>query len=301
MPKTALFIALAATAFTNPAHAAICLEINESVDQLDENERQAALFLLKEGLMENGAVVEGDCTDSWSVTHLRLGGSITVSAASSNRRLKLTVSNEADLPGIYSQIANAIVHNKEIGDSLGRDNVTADQAQPKRVEAEFMSIVRFGGTLYPPAGAAVSPTFGGGMRVELDTWAIDFSGQVALPPDALQGTFFAASAHLNGLYFLKGQANHSFYVGGGLGYGVIAYEDAGSVGGAGFDLQGIGGFEMFRASTMRMLVQGNVGLPLYVVDGADTWSPRFGLSIGIGYKPQPGGGHGSVPWWALFL
>jgi hypothetical protein len=300
MPKTLLFFALAVPVFANQAHAAICVEINESTDQLNESERQSALFLLKEGLLENGAVVEGDCSDNWSLTHLRLGGSITVSAVSPNRRLKLTVSSEADLPGVYSQIANAIVHNKEIGDSLARDNVTRDQASPKRVKAEFMSIVTFGGTLYPPAGAAVAPTFGFGMRVELDTWAIDVSGKVALPPDALQAAFFSASGHLNGLYFLDGQANHSFYVGGGLGYGGIAYESAGNLSGAGFDLQGIGGFEMFRASTMRMLVQGHAGLPLYVLDGADTWSPQFGLSIGIGYKPQPGSS-GGVPWWALFL
>jgi hypothetical protein len=282
------------------AQAAICVEINASADQLNENERQSALFLLRESLAENGAQVEGECSDTWAITHLRLGGSITVSAASSSRRLKLTVSNEVDLPGIYSQIANAIVHNKEIGDSLARDNVTADQAQPKRVEADFLSTVSFGGTLYPPAGVALSPTLGFGMRVELDTWAIDVSGQVALPPDSLEGAFFAASGHLNGLYFLDGQANHSFYAGGGLGYGVIAYGEAESIGGAGFDLQGIGGFEMFRASTMRMLVQGNVGLPMYVMDGADSWSPRYGLSIGIGYKPQPSAHNSNAPWWALF-
>ncbi len=300
MSKLPILLALTTASLAHEAQAAICVEVNASADQLDENERQSALFLLKESLAENGAIVEGDCSDTWTLTHLRLGGSITVSAVSSTRRMKLTASNEVDLPGIYSQIANAIVHNKEIGDSLTRDNVTADQAQPKRVEAEFMSVVSFGGTLYPPAGMAVSPTFGFGMRVELDTWAIDVSGQLALPPDSLQGAFFAGSGHLNGLYFLDGQANHSFYFGGGLGYGAIAYDNNNSLGGAGFDLQGLGGFEMFRASTMRMLVQGNVGLPLYAIDGADAWSPRFGLSIGVGYKPPPGTSN-NMPWWTLFL
>jgi hypothetical protein len=89
-------------------------------------------------------------------------------------------------------------------------------------------------------------------------------------------------------------------LGGGLGYGGISYGDDENLGGSGFDLQGIGGFELFRASTMRMFVQTNIGLPLYSIDGAEAWSPTIGLSLGVGYKPEGGRG-GNVPWWALFL
>jgi len=283
------------------AEAAICVEINQEADQLSESEQTSAIYLLKEALMENGASVEGECSDTWSLTHLRLGDSITVSAASPARRLKLTVSYAGDLPGVYSQIGNAIVHNLEIGDSLNRENVTADQAQPRRVNAEFMTTLMFGGTLYPPAGFAVAPTFGGGMRVELDSWAIDVTGRFALPLDDVDGAFFAGAGHLNALYFLDGQTNHTLYLGGGLGYSGILYEDGDNhPGGSGFDAQAIGGFEFFRASTMRMFVQGNVGLPLYAIDGADSWSPTIGLSIGVGYKP-PESRHSGGPWWTRLL
>lgn len=287
--------ALAAIALSSQAQAATCVEINQESDQLEEAEQQSALFLLKEGLLENGAVVEGECSNTWSLTHLRLGGSITVSAVSSERRLKLTVSSERDLPDIYSQMAGAIVSNKDIEDSIGRDNVTMDQAHTQRVEADFMSIFSIGGTLYPPAGYSILPTFSAGLRVELDSWAIDISGKIAAPLYGDQDLFVAAG-HLNALYFLNGTDNHSLYIGGGPGLSVLASHNR-----AGFDGQLIGGYEMFRASTMRMFVQGNVGIPLYTVDGAGSWSPTIGLSFGIGYKPQPNNRSGNVPWWTLFL
>jgi hypothetical protein len=291
---------LGAMGLSSQAQAATCVEINQESDQLGENEQQSALFLLKEGLLENGATVEGECSDTWTLTHLRLGGSITVSAVSSERRLKLTVSTERDLPDIYSQMAEAIVSNKDIKDSIGRDNVTMDQAHTQRVKADYMTIFSFGGTLYSPAGYSILPTFGAGLRVELDSWAIDISGKFAAPLYGDQD-LFVASGHLNALYFLNGTDNHSLYIGGGPGLSVLAESDSSTAEGAGFDGQLIGGYEMFRASTMRMFVQGNVGVPLYTVDGADTWSPTIGLSFGIGYRPQPNNNGGNVPWWASFL
>jgi hypothetical protein len=300
MLKSLLSLVLATAVLSSESLAATCVEINQESDQLGETEQQSALFLLKEGLLENGAVVEGECSSTWALTHLRLGGSITVSAVSSDRRLKLTVSSERDLPDIYSQMADAIVSNKDIEDSIRRDNVTMDQAHTQRVKADYMTIFSFGGTMYPPAGASVIPTFGTGLRVELDKWAIEVSGKLALPIYE-NNNFFAASGHLSALYFLNGTDNHSLYVGGGPGFSILAEGDSSTAEGAGFDGQLIGGYEMFRASNMRMFLQSNIEIPLYTIDGADSWSPKIGLNFGIGYRPQPNNNGGNVPWWALFL
>ena len=85
-----------------------------------------------------------------------------------------------------------------------------------------------------------------------------------------------------------------------LGFGAMGWQDGNRDGdGAGFELRGTAGYEMFRVTTMRMFFQADLIAPLYDIE-ADSWAPTVSFSVGIGYKPQPNHG-GSVPWWTLFL
>jgi hypothetical protein len=177
-----------------------------------------------------------------------------------------------------------------LADSMDRQNVTIEQANPRRVAGDFMTTLRFGGTaVIPPTD--LLPTFGAGFRVELDQWAVDVAGQFAFNSDGDQGM---VSGHLNGLRFQHPTANHSAYLGAGLGYGIVGNN---SDTGQGFEAHGILGYELLRASTIRMFGQLDAMLPLYTVD--DAWAPYVILSFGVGYKQPPSSGN-NIPWWALF-
>jgi len=169
----------------------------------------------------------------------------------------------------------------------------------RRAKSEYMATLMFGGTAYPPIGGIVAPTLGGGFRVEMDRWAIDANGKVALPVGEASGGdyLFAMNGHLNAIRFVDPLANDSLFYGGGLGYGIVGWEKGSESGeGYGFEARGIAGYEMFRASTMRFFVQMDLVAPLYSID-ADYWSPTLGMSIGIAYKPRPN----SIPWWAILF
>lgn len=280
---------LLALALSRPAFAETCVAIDEERDTLSEEERQAARSLFEGALREAGeAVSRTRCTAHWSLYHVRLGQSVTAFATSPSGVRHRRVERIEDLPAAYSQLAKALRYGFSDDNDSGamtRKNVTGPQVAPARVEADALWYLKIGYAGGLAQELDTGPAFGFGRRWELDRFALDVSFLEFSAIDS--DNFMAEYVGISALHFLAPQANHSGYLGLGLGLGSQTFAQ-GSIEGNGF-LHGkvVAGYELFRASTLRLFTQVDVKLPFYAAGGeteSDRYVPVFGLSLGAGWS-----------------
>jgi len=96
-------------------------------------------------------------------------------------------------------------------------------------------------------------------------------------------------------YFLDSQANHTPYLGAGLSWGGNTVPTAdGDYTGSGLQGELMAGYEMFRASTLRLFVEADATLPMYRTsrvsfspegesDREYKYAPMFTLALGLGW------------------
>jgi hypothetical protein len=218
-----------------------------------------------------------------------------------------------DLPALYSQMARSIVTGRPLSSlaNIDRTNVTATQATARRYYSDSIWYGRLGyGSVFGD-NAYATPSVGVGFRAELDSFGIDISFlnfQFESSDDWYSSGASASSLlKLSGLYFLNAKANSTPYFGGGLSYGNTSF------GGGGYDFyqpsqnhqywtpwEGRGlqseltvGYELARATSLRMFVQADAVLPLYEVSSTTygrygpirsdrRYAPSFIVSLGIG-------------------
>lgn len=285
------------------AAASSCVTIDEERDSLTDKESQSARTLLEEALAEAGVTVAREgCDETWTLYHVRLGKSITVVVQSPRGTRRERVKKVEDLPATYHQLARAIVsgtENTTSGSNVDRRNVTDTQSQRKRVTADAVWYAKLGYGSTPAAGFHGGPAFGFGRRWELDSVGINLGFlNFILYQDSEE--FRGASVgwiDLGADYFFDPYANSTAYVGAGLslgshtipGSGDEEYENAGLQGKATL------GYEMFRASTIRLSAQFDATLPMYrlsrtvydpttaIEDEQHVYSPTFQLSLGLGW------------------
>jgi len=191
--------------------------------------------------------------------------------------------------------------------ALDRTNVTEAQSIAHRVHSDSIWYARIGyGALFGDHAYA-TPSFGFGYRAELDSLGIDVSflnyqfRNLAFDyysPSASAGSLLK----LSGLYFLDPHANRTAYLGGGLSYGNTSFSDSrpDSLGlyrsqweGSGLQSELTIGYELARATSLRMFLQADAVLPFYQVAAATfsrggvvstdhRYAPSFIVSIGIG-------------------
>ena len=128
---------------------------------------------------------------------------------------------------------------------------------------------------------------GFGYRAELDRLAIDISflnAQFRTSSYASSGASAASMVKLSGLYFLNPTSNLSGYFGAGLSYGRRSFGGWSSGTGETFTTQWDGsglqgeltvGYELARATSLRLFVQADAVLPFYEVTSETI--TRFGL------------------------
>ena len=115
--------------------------------------------------------------------------------------------------------------------------------------------------------------------------------------DDSAGASFLAT--IGAVHFLDPVANNSVFVGGGLGLGSIGVgKGDDTFQGAGLHVKAMAGYEFFRASNMRLLIQADVTLPLYdlevessddngmAVEGDSKYAPVVGLTVGGGWSKE---------------
>lgn len=279
------------------AAATACVQIDEERDGLTEKERQSTRTLFEEALGEAGVEVGREaCTETWTLYHVRLGKSITVVAQGPNGTRRERVKSIEDLPATYHQLAHAIVNrteNTSDGASVDRRNVTSAQRERRRVSADAIWYAKLGYGSTPAAGYHGGPAFGFGRRWELDRIGINLGFLNFIlyqDSDEFEGSSIGW-IDLGADYFFSPFANGSAYVGAGVSLGTHTIPDPdGNYENAGLQGKGTLGYEMFRASTIRLFFHFDATLPMYRLtrsapDGSEerVYSPTFQLSLGLGW------------------
>ena len=315
----AAFLCLAAA----EAGAQVCVRIDESQDTLTQNDRVAAVLLLTREFAMAGEQPAPDCSTPYLLAHIKLGNSITVTLSGPKGERQGTALGLDDLPALYNQMVRSLLTGRPMTGLavVDRSNVTAAQATAQRVHSDSFTYARLGyGGIF--AGHTYgTPSFGFGYRAELDKVALDVS---FLNLQVGQSESYGSSAtaggaslvKLSGLYLLNRHANSTPYLGGGLSWGRTYINDAypaeftpigtgpaGTIyyyntGGRGSGLQGelTAGYELGRATTIRMFMQADAILPFYSVtsqtissrglvsSSTRRYTPSLVLSVGLGWQ-----------------
>ena len=189
---------------------------------------------------------------------------------------------------------------------VDRTNVTSAQASSERVPADGFWYARLGyGGLFGDRTYG-TPAIGFGYRVELDSIGVDVSFlnyQISSSND--YGYYGSSSRHafagsllkLEGLYFIHPEANKSTYVGGGMSWGGTTFGNGWN--GSGLQGELTAGYELPRASALRMFVQADAVLPFYQVSATrfpvnyrlnspiiteHRYAPSLVVSMGFGWQ-----------------
>jgi hypothetical protein len=105
------------------------------------------------------------------------------------------------------------------------------------------------------------------------------------------GSFVGSLLKLEGLHFTNPTGNTTAYFGGGLSYGGTTFGS--NWHGSGLQGELTVGYELPRASTLRVFVQADAVLPFYTATAqtfssksgyttAHRYAPSFGVSLGLG-------------------
>lgn len=286
------------------AYADVCVAIDSTRDTLPPQDQTAAVLLVTRQFELAGEhVLPPGCPDQYLVSHIRLGNVITVNLSGPNGRREATALGMDDLPSLYNQMVRSIVTGRPMTglNVVDRTNVTASQATARRVYSDSLWYARLGyGSIFGERSYG-APALGFGYRAELDSLAIDVSFlnyqfQTHYADYDTDGAFAMSLLKLSGLYFVSPQANRTPYLGGGLSYGSRKFGSdyrPGPTGvyHTGWDGNGLQGeltvgYELARATTLRMFVQADAVLPFYQVT-SETYSSRFGvLSTDRRYSPS---------------
>jgi hypothetical protein len=284
------------------ASASACVQIDAARDGLSDPERESTRTLFEEALGEAGvSVAREGCNETWTLYHVRLGESITVVVQSPRGTRRERVQRIEDLPAIYHQLAHSIesgTTNTNDSGNVDRRNVTDAQVEQRRVTADAIWYAKLGYGSTPAAGFHGGPAFGFGRRWELDSICINLGFlNFIMYQDADE--FSGASAgwiELGADYFFDSYANSSAYMGAGLSLGNHSIPDPdGAYENAGLQGKLTLGYEMFRASTIRLIAHLDATLPMYrlsrtvvePITGLEheqhVYSPTAQLSLGLGW------------------
>ena len=306
--RVSLTVFLIGTA--SAAGADVCIAIDESRDTFAPRDRAAAILLVSTQFETEGErVVPGGCAKSFVLFHAQLGNLVVVTISGQGTTWQATALTLDDLPAIYSQMVRSIVTGRPMTglNVVDRTNVTSSQAVSRRVHSDSLWYGRLGyGAVF--AGRTYgTPAIGFGYRAELDSFAIDvafLNYQFASPGNySSTGASAFSLLKLSGLRFLDAQANRSAYFGGGLSYGYRSISRGGypyalgsySTSWSGSGLQGelTAGYELARATSLRVFVQADAVLPFFrvtsetrstngLISTDSRYAPSLVLSIGVG-------------------
>jgi hypothetical protein len=302
---TAFVVALVGGTFarTAQARADVCVEIDTQRDNLSESDRAAARTMLEQALEQQGQrVVPAPCQNAYYAYNVRLGSSVTAVVSGANASRSLRLRSVEDIPAAYTQIVESLLSGKPIApgnETIDRNNVTDTQTSPNRVEADSLWYLRLGFGGVVGGGLTTGPSFGFGWRHELDRLAIDasFLNFTLTQKDNSSQNFSGSLLKLMGLYYFDPFANSSLYAGTGLSWGASSVvSDSREYDNSGLHGELSLGYEMLRASNIRIFAQLDASLPFYLAHAAgdlngdlqptpsaSLYTPTFALSIGLGW------------------
>jgi hypothetical protein len=287
------------------ATAEVCVAIDEARDNFSPTERAAAILALgRQFELAGESVVAAPCANQYVASHVRLGDTIAITLAGPTGRRDATAIGLNDVPHVYNQLVRSLVTGRPISAVIDRDNVSEAQADKLRVYSDAVTYTRLGyGSIFADGARGVPSVGLIGYRHELDSFGIDVSFlnfQVHNSRDSsgpysydYDSAFSGSWVKLEGLYFLSPHAAQTAYAGGGLSYGGTSVTVANKYwSGSGLQGELTVGYELSRASTIRVFVQADAVLPFYQVaytsysrTGATTssrYAPSLTVSLGLG-------------------
>jgi len=287
---------------SSSAYADVCVAIDESRDTFAPGDRAASLLLVRTQFEKEGErVVPAGCAKSFVLFHAQLGTLIVVTMSGQGTTWQATAQTLDDVPAIYSQMVRSIVTGRPMAglSVIDRTNVTSSQEHARRVHSDSLWYGRLGyGAVFADRTYG-TPSLGFGYRAELDSFAIDvafLNFQFSSPGHYSSPSASASSLlKLSGLRFLDPHGNRSAYYGGGLSYGfqsisrgMVSYgigSYSTSWSGSGLRGELTAGYELARATSLRVFVQADVTLPFYSVT-SETRSSNGLLSTESRYAPS---------------
>jgi len=314
-------VVLALIASTRFAAAGdVCLAIDEGRDTFSQQDRSAALLLLtRQFELAGERVVPAGCPALYVVSHIQLGTTIVITLSGPRGQRDATARGMDDVSAVYSQMIRSLLRGEPMTAPgiIDRTNVSRSQSEaPPRVYSDSVAYARLGyggvfaGRVYNGPAVGVF-----GYRREFDAFGIDvsflnFQYQSSTPAP---GPYLGDTGGMTGswvklefLRFLTPTSTRSTYFGAGLSWST-ANLDNGSRSFEGSGLQGelTIGHEFERASTIRVFVQADCGVPFYTLHSTSyafspsypfvtlastghRYAPSLALSLGLGW--QRGGG-----------
>jgi|RhiMetdeSRZDD1v2_1073273.scaffolds.fasta_scaffold38322_7 hypothetical protein len=298
-----LMMGLAAAA--DAAQASVCINIDETRDTLSPQDRAAAILLVtRQFELAGEPVVQGDCSTRYTLSHVMLGNTITVTLSGPNTSREGTALGLDDLPALYSQMVRSIVTGRPMTGMgvVDRTNVTASQTSSRRVGSDRFGYARVGYSGIFSDRTYGAPAVGLGYRAELDSFGIDVSflnSQISSSSGYNSAGASAGSLlKLEVLHFTNPSGNTTKYFGGGVGWGWTNIESGGLNrrygNGSGLEGDLTAGYEIARATTVRLFAQLDAALPFYKVisntysrSGVVTtsrYAPSLVFSVGLGWQ-----------------
>ena len=299
-----------------PARADVCVTIDEARDTLSAQDRAAALLLLaRQFELAGEKVVPPGCTTPYVVSHVLLGSTVTITLSGPKGQRDATARGLDDVPAVYSQMVRSLLRGQPMDGPgiVDRTNVSSTQAAaPNRVHSDSLLYARLGyGGVFGDR-TYTGPSVGMlGYRRERDSFGIDVSffnfqykssdRSYAYAPGGSSGST-GSWLKLEFLHFMSPRASSSPYIGSGLSWNT-ANLDNGSRSWSGSGLQGelTAGYEMGRASSIRVFFQADAGLPfyklrsdpylyaaaypyVYTASAEHRYAPSLTFSLGLGWQ-----------------
>ncbi|HZR27050.1 MAG TPA: hypothetical protein VFA59_25865 [Vicinamibacterales bacterium] len=309
-----LTLAVVLLAAARIAAAQTCVTIDQDHDMLAPRDRTAALIVLKTQFQLAGEhVVDTGCTETYVVTHVKLGRTITVTMTGSKGTREGKAIDVDDLEPIYNQMIRSFLTGKPVGTFgvIDRGNVSAAQNIPeRRVQSDAFWYARLGSGAVFADSVLGTPSIGFGYRAEFDTFGVDFSFLNGLTRTST--SYYTSDASvtggsylkLEGLYFANPRSNRTPYYGGGLSWGAMdVFQNSRSWNGNGMQAELTAGYEIGRAASVRLFMQTDAILPFYnatstaysyqrqsngtytsLVSVDHRYTPTLLLSIGVGWQ-----------------
>jgi hypothetical protein len=242
---------------------------------------------------------------------VQLGSVINVTLSGPNGQREGTAFGMEDVPAVYSQMVRSLLKGVPMTAAgvVDRTNVSKTQSSKRRVYADSVAYARLGyGATFGEStrGGPAMTLFG--YRKELDSFALDISflNIMYQPQDGSynsigyynrSGGTNASWLKLEALRFFTPLSDRSAYFGGGLSWNTVSLDHA-DTSWSGNGLQGevTVGYELARASTLRVFVQADTGLPFFKLS-----SERYVYPVSYPYVPSVITGHRYVPSLSLSL
>ena len=287
---------------------------------IPESDAQTAALLVCDELRKQGISVSDPVYETpasanvYRVVLRRLGEKIFVRLSHENpigtiiAERQLTLANIEEMIPAAPRLANALVHNKPIDDTVDMETVTEQEARElRKISGESLWHIGILGTFVPGTDIAAEPGYEWGWSYQTPAYAVGTEFRASGSggdEDSDEFSFFAWS--IGGRYFFN-KRNISPYVGGGFSIINTSYEakvktpernrspfssgdwgyydDYDSESDSGLGAYGVAGIEALRLTESRLKLELRIDRPFFTLDSQDIMPITFGIFFSRNYVP----------------